>query len=62
MKTVVIKEAFSAYPNEKLRHFEAGEEIEVSDEFGDLILGKGLAREKAPPAEEPAKGKKESAK
>ncbi|WCS27788.1 hypothetical protein LOK46_13490 [Methylobacterium sp. NMS14P] len=49
MKTVVIKESFDGYPQgakegaRKVSYVE-GQEVEVS---GDLIIGKGLARETA---------------
>ena len=51
MKTVVIKESFDGYPQgakegaRKVSYVE-GQEVEVSEAFGDLIIGKGLAREK----------------
>ncbi len=48
MKTVVITESFTGYPNGKERSFTAGEEVEVANEFGDLIITKGHAREVAP--------------
>lgn len=52
MKTVVIKESFDGYPQgakegaRKVSYVE-GQEVEVSEAFGDLIIGKGLAREKS---------------
>ncbi|XYD07427.1 hypothetical protein R1A27_20165 [Methylobacterium sp. NMS12] len=52
MKTVVIKESFDGYPQgakegaRKVSYGE-GQEVEVSEAFGDLIIGKGLARETA---------------
>lgn len=53
MKTVTIIESFDGYPQgakegARRESFAKGETREVSDTFGDLILGKGLAREVAP--------------
>lgn len=62
MKTVVIKEGFTAYPNGTLREFVAGEEVEVSDVLADDAIEKGLAREKPPTLPKPAKGQKETSK
>ncbi|KMO20383.1 hypothetical protein [Methylobacterium platani] len=48
MKTVKIIETFDAYPTGRaLKTYAKGDELEVSDEFGDLIIGKGHAREVA---------------
>jgi hypothetical protein len=47
MKTVVIDAGFTGYPAGKKRHFAIGEEPELSNEFADLIIGKGLAHEPA---------------
>lgn len=48
MKTVEIVESFDAYPNGKTKvPFRAGETPEVSNDFADLITGKGHAVEKA---------------
>ena len=45
MKTVHITEPFTGYPNGKdKRDFAVGEEPELSNEYADLIVGKGLAR------------------
>lgn len=61
MKTVRITagaddgyaEGFDGYPNEKdVRHFAPGEEVELSNDYADLLVAKGLAKEtgaKAPP-------------
>jgi hypothetical protein len=61
MKTVEITTAFTGYPNDKKRHFAKGEEPELANDFADMIIGKGLAREKpaapAKPAASPAKAK-----
>lgn len=52
MKTLIITEAFDAYPaGTKLRSFAAGEEVEVSNTFADIVVAKGLGRETAPKAE-----------
>lgn len=52
MKTVTILESFDGYPQgakegSRRTSFVEGQEVEVSEAFGDLIIGKGLAREKA---------------
>ena len=66
MKTVHITEAFTGYPHGKdKRDFAKGEETEVSNEYAELLVGKGLAREvpaeitakTQPAAPAPAKGK-----
>ena len=49
MKTVEIIKGFEGYPNDKRRHFAKGEEVELANDFADMIVGKGLAREKAAP-------------
>lgn len=55
MKTVEILKGFEGYPNDKKRHFAKGEEAELANDFADMIVGKGLAREKsAAPATKPA--------
>jgi hypothetical protein len=52
MKTVTILESFDGYPqgskagSKKVSYVE-GQEVEVSEAFGDLIIGKELAREKS---------------
>lgn len=47
MKTVEIMAGFTGYPNGKdKRHFAKGESPELANDFADLIVGKGLAREK----------------
>lgn len=53
MKTVAITAGFTGYPAGKKRHFAKGDEPELSNEFADLLVDKGLARElpaKAAPA------------
>ena len=45
MRTIRIREGFHAYPNSKRRDFAAGEELELANDFADLIVGKGLADE-----------------
>lgn len=50
MKTVRISEGFHAYPNGKKRDFAEGETPELSNDFADLIVGKGLATEVKEPA------------
>lgn len=60
MKTVRITEDFDAYPNGKdIRRFTRGEEPELANDFADLLVAKGLAKE--PPAAEPASKKKDTA-
>ncbi|MCP1200054.1 hypothetical protein [Notoacmeibacter sp. MSK16QG-6] len=46
MKKVVIREGFTGYPTDKggATHFKAGETVSVSDEFAELIIGKGHAK------------------
>jgi len=51
MKTVHITEPFAGYPNGKKREFTKGEELELSNDYADLIVGKGLGREMSAPAE-----------
>ena len=58
MKTVRITESFTGYPAGKKRDFTAGEEVELANDFADIIVGKGHAREieaPAAPAGKPAK-------
>ena len=56
MKTVEILSDFSSYPNGKdERAFKTGEEPELSNEHADLLIGKGLAREKGANAKPAAK-------
>lgn len=56
MKTVRILEDFDGYPTGKdERRFTIGEEPELSNEYADLLISKGLAKEvsttkAAPPA------------
>lgn len=64
MKHVVITQSFDGYPagakeGSRRESFAAGEEREVSDTFGDLIIEKGLAREK--PAEPRREAEKKGA-
>lgn len=57
MKTIHITEAFAGYPNGKnKRDFAVGEEPELSNEYADLIVGKGLGREITSKADNKAKG------
>lgn len=52
MKTIHITEGFTGYPNGKdKREFAVGEEPELANDYAELILGKGLARELPAPAE-----------
>lgn len=49
MKTIHILEDFEGYPHSapdksKRQRFVKGEEIEVSDDFAALVIGKGHAR------------------
>lgn len=53
MRSVHILEPFTGYPSGKKRDFDIGEEPEVPNDFADLIVGKGHAREIEPPAPEP---------
>ena len=51
MKTVKILESFEGWPTGKAPvNYVAGEEVEVSNDFADLITGKGHAKEVAPKA------------
>lgn len=57
MKTVKILSTFDGYPSgakEGSRRvtYREGDELELSNDFADLVIGKGLAREIA--AEKPA--------
>ena len=46
MKTVEIVRTFDGYPTGKdERRFTAGEQPELSNDYADLIIAKGLARE-----------------
>ncbi|MGQ4273396.1 hypothetical protein [Terrihabitans sp. B22-R8] len=45
MKTVHILEPFTGYPSGKKRAFAKGEEPELPNDFADLIVKKGHARE-----------------
>ena len=54
MKTILVREAFDAYPNGKKRSFAAGDEVEVSDADADLYVAKGHARLQEP-KDEPAR-------
>lgn len=56
MKTVDIIEPFTGYPSGNKRAFTAGETVEVPNDFADLIIEKGHARE--PRAAAPAKAEK----
>lgn len=56
MKTVEITSDFSGYPNGKdERRFAQGEEPELSNDFAELLIKKGLAREPKPATKPPAK-------
>lgn len=66
MKTVKVLENFEGWPTGTAPvNYVAGEEVEVSNDFADLIVGKGHAKEvvrKAAAADEEApkaSGKKE---
>ncbi|ACL58948.1 hypothetical protein [Methylobacterium nodulans] len=60
MKTVKILESFEGWPTGQAPvRYVAGQQVEVSNEFADLIVGKGHAKEvisakAAPASEEPA--------
>ena len=45
MKTVTIKADFTGYPAGKKREFRVGEDVEVANDFADMLVDKGLARE-----------------
>lgn len=46
MKTVEIVRTFDGYPTGKdERRFTAGEQPELSNDYADLLIAKGLARE-----------------
>lgn len=66
MKTVKILENFEGWPTGKAPvNYVAGEEVEVSNDFADLIVGKGHAKEvatKAAPAVQEAPAKAASTK
>jgi hypothetical protein len=56
MKTVHILEPFTGYPSGKKRAFTKGEEPEMANDYADLIVKKGHAREITPdPAPAPAR-------
>lgn len=57
MRTVKIIDDFDGYPSGKRRTFTAGQEVEVPNDFADLIVGKGLAKEIEPKADEPPEEK-----
>ncbi|HVI28855.1 hypothetical protein [Hansschlegelia sp.] len=58
MKTVRITESFTGYPAGKKRSFTAGEEVQVANDFAELIVGKGHAKEiEGSPAPTPKPGK-----
>lgn len=58
MRKVEILIGFTGYPNGKPVHFAKGEEVEVSDDFADMIVDKQLARSKpSSPAKPAAKAK-----
>ncbi|ACL59904.1 hypothetical protein [Methylobacterium nodulans] len=59
MKTVKILETFEGWPGKTPVRYVAGQEVAVSNEFADLIVGKGHAQEvtsarAAPESEKPA--------
>lgn len=60
MKTVEIIETFTGYPSGAKRSFAAGETVEVPNDFADLIIQKGHAREAKAAA--PARAEKGEAK
>ncbi|MHC2016310.1 hypothetical protein [Methylobacterium sp. CM6247] len=64
MKTIRITETFDGYPNGKdEKRFTKGDEPEVSNEFADLLVEKGLAKEieaKPVPAAPAAPAKKDA--
>lgn len=48
MKTVKVLENFEGWPTGKAPvNYVAGDEVEVSNDFADLIIGKGHAKEVA---------------
>jgi hypothetical protein len=52
VKTIIILEDFTGYPQgakqgSLRQEFEKGQEIEVTDAFAELVIGKGHAKEKA---------------
>lgn len=53
MRTIKAVEPFTGYPSGRKRSFEKGQEVEVPDDFADLVIGKGHAKE-AEPKEEAA--------
>jgi hypothetical protein len=63
MRTVKILESFEGWPDGKSpKNFVQGDEVEVANDFADLIIGKGHAKEvsgKAAAKEAPAAAKKD---
>lgn len=57
MKTVEITSDFAGYPNGKTRRdFTTGEEPDLANDYADMLIGKGLAREDGAAAQaKPAK-------
>jgi len=56
MKTIIALEDFTGYPQgakegSKRHDFERGDELEVSEAFAELVIGKGHAKEKTAKAE-----------
>lgn len=60
MRMIHILEPFTGYPSGKKRDFEKGDEPEVPNDFADLVVGKGHAREMVPaePEQKPEAGKR----
>ncbi|TDR90292.1 hypothetical protein [Enterovirga rhinocerotis] len=52
MRVVKITEDFTGYPSGRKRAFEKGQVVEVPDDFADLAIGKGHAKEPEPKVEE----------
>jgi hypothetical protein len=49
-ESVEITKGFTGYPNGKnKRHFAKGESPELSNDYADLLVEKGLGREVPPP-------------
>lgn len=63
MKAVVILTTFDGYPDGKKRRFTEGREVFAShglaEAYLDLLVAKGLAREKTEAAAAGARGKKD---
>ncbi|MBN8958582.1 MAG: hypothetical protein J0H17_18755 [Rhizobiales bacterium] len=54
MRLIVPKENFDGYPDGKRASFAAGVAVEVPDDFADLVIAKGQAKEQhSEPAAEP---------